>query len=87
MPPSSVDDVTSEANENSKRPLQTWWTLCHLGIMTHSFYCFSKMGDNLFSEKKKHERILRTIEALIQTVYLMTTADSLTPKSKPNVSL
>lgn len=23
MPPSSVDDVTSEANENSKRPLQT----------------------------------------------------------------
>lgn len=53
MPPSFVDDVTSGANEVSKRPLQTPWTLCHLGIMTHSFYCFSKMGNTLFSEEKE----------------------------------
>lgn len=46
--------------------------------MTHSFYCFSKMVD---TQKKKHERNLRT------TDWDGYCADNLTLKSKPNVSL
>lgn len=75
----------TEASETSKRPLQTLWTLCHLGIMTQGSYCFFQMGDTLF--QKKHERILNNRGTDLECLFNDYCAASFTLKSKPNVSV